>query len=870
MDFTISENLRKDLIHYLSRGDIDQAAALTRKAINAGHEDPKTMGTVMGQACAFLYDHFYVKAVEQYYKTILPIIAGEISNYFKAFLVERFRLTHEWRKKLKNLYMERMARDIRDAVRTRDYENATQLCLKLVRERKTAEPDLQRASLLGNIFGTLENIQDQVKKVLHKLSSILPRQTIDVIKASQKERLALIYKSQLENRNLEWTRNLTIATAEIKSYLPLSTVAGEPDQADLEKFDLLMRSIIRCYYMPPYSLHDIINLLVELCPGEVSLAGAASGMESRLFNALNPTQKRVVIDVLTDLGKNRSFVDEIIKYARSNQGARPAQRAVELLGGLKAERAAEYLLECLNDKKLTTLHPTVIASLGSLSQSIVHEALKDLLKSRLQVKSIGTQVRREISDILMALAKITRNLHITNEERNGIIRDVIQILDDKDSRVNVICAENFFLVRQNEIEADLRMWAVARLVEGLWFKDTSPDFAQGLRAGESSQRTLLGKKETIIDLLSQLGSEFLPSIISTAERHMIHYGSAYLAIAEVMSRIGDEQAVPLLDKLLSITLTTDEKGLGKYEKEHYWDSAEEERKVLEKDKIIHAIVYALNKIGGESADRALENLYHQFQAGQYPLPGKETGDLIFRIYQRIKEERGEKSDKVSQAEFEREISTDQIEKALKTLKKSFLFSDAEKRRLNKVGALQILGRAKAPEALWDIVPILEDKDPIIVASAMAAIVDYNSPPMGVEKLRYFLQVLVNRWESGSYETKQKIEKIMERLQPERDMMKERIGEVIETEPDHKIRYYLERIFVNYLAPREGSEKGSKEGNGEGENDRADGGWGVSGKMAELVQKRRYLEARRKWIAGGKKGDPPLPQNFFGGGQTPDK
>jgi HEAT repeat protein len=860
LDSSLSENFRKNLIHYLSQGDIDQATAITRKAAGAWSESPQILGTVMGQTSAFLYDNFFVKAVEQYYKTIPPHISGEISGNFKAALEERIRLTHEWRKKLKNLSMERMAREIRDAIRTKDYGSAIQLCIKLVNEGENGEPDLQRAILLGNIFGTLENVQDHVEKVLIKLSSHFPARIIESIKANQKERLTLIYKSQLENRNLEWMRNLTIATAEIKRYLPLSTVAGEPDSTDFEKFDLLIRSIVRCYYMPPYSLYDIINLMVEFCPHEVSLAGAASGMESRLFNALNPTQRRVVIDVLTVLGKNKSFISEVIKFSRANQGTRYQQLAIEILGGLKAERAVDYLLECLKDKKLRTLRPTVIASLGSLTHSDVQEVLKDLLKSLLQTKAVGPQIREEISNVLLSLAKISRNLNISNKQRNGIIRDVIEILDDKDSRVSAICAENFFLTRQNEIEADLRTWAVERLVEGLWFKDTSPDFAKGSRAGESSQRTLLGKKEALVDLLSQLGQEFLPSMISTAELRMIHYGSAYLAVAEVMSRIGDERAVPLLDKLLSITLTTNEKELGKYEKEHYWDSAEEAQMFLEKDKIVHAIVYALNKIRGNTADCVLEDLYQKFQAGQYPIPGKETGDLVYRIYQRIKEERGDIPDKEIQGDVEREISRDMIEQSLKILNKSFIFSDAEKRRLHKVGALQILGRAKAPDALWDIVSHLEDKDPMIVSATMAAIVDYNSPPMEIEKLRYFLNVLVSKWESGSFDMKQKIEKIMERLQPERDMMKERIREIIKTESDHKVRYYLERLFVNQLAPREENREESKEAGSEGGEDLWENE-GVSAKLAELEQKRRYLDARRKWISGGKKGDPPRYENF---------
>ncbi|MBN1902298.1 hypothetical protein JW926_13315 [Candidatus Sumerlaeota bacterium] len=860
MDFLATENLKKDLIQGISRGEIEQASSLTRNAADSGALSPQILGNVMGKACAFLYDNFFVDGVEQYYKTVFPYIQGDILESFKVVMEERFRLTHEWMNKLSNLYVERMARDIQDAIRAREYDLAGQLCLHLVRVKGTGEPNLERAALLGNIFGTLENIQDQVEDVMQRLCSLFPERIMQTIRVNQKERLALIYKSQMENRGQEWQRNLTIATAEIKRYLPLSTVAGEPDPSDIEKFDLLIRSIVRCYYMPPYALDDILNLLVELRPHEVSAAGAASGMESRLYNALNPTQKKVVIEVLTLLGKNRSFVKEIVKFGRANQGARRQQIAIEILGGLKAEKAADYLIECLQDKKGALMRPVVIDSLGSLVRQDVRVVLLDLLRTKIQAKSIGPQIREEISHILLALAKISRNVNLSKEERNALIRDVIQILDDKDSRINLICAENLFLSRQDEIEKDLRAWCVERLTEGLWLRDTSPDFAQGTRAGESSQRTLLGQRETIVDLISQLGPEFLPSVIKASEIRMIHYGSAYLAVAEIMSRMGDERAVPLLDKILNVTMTTDENEIGKYEREHYWDNAGETLRILEKDKIVHGIVYALNKIGGEAADRVVEGLYHKFQSGEYPIPGKETGDLVFRIYQRIEEGRGEQSDKNVSGNVQMTITREMIEEAIKILKKSFIFSNSEKRRMQKVGALQLLGSAKDPVALWDIIPQLEDKDSLVAASAMAAIVGYNAPPMGMEKLRRFLHVLVSSWESGSFDLRQKIEKIISGLQPERDAMKGKIREAIETESDHKIRFYMEKLFVDHLAPR-GKDKEEAEEEQIDNAETSETGKASTANIAAWERKRLYLEARRKWIAGGKDGDPPNPADF---------
>ncbi len=578
------------LKRHLTRGDVNAALGISKKAVEGGFAAPAEVAEKLGTAIAELYDQFLVEPVERFAEQVDSVLPEDAAAALKAQIEPRISLTHKWKKKIEDLFAERTAREIHDAIRTEAYDAAIERCEALFATTNTPEGQRRIAALLGNIFGTLENAQSNVAKVIRRLyarsaKSGISHEMIGLIESATRERLTLIYKSHFESRNVEWNRGLATTAVEMKQFLPLPTEIGKPEPDDNAKFDSLIRSILRCLLLPPHrgNWYDIVLLLVEFCPREVSIAGASSGVEARLFNALTPRQKRVAISVLTMLGKNKSVVNALLKFARANQHNRYHQLAIELLGGLKAEESADYVIQCIEDRRLQSVWDEAVGALGTLASPRVRTKLLTLLREILKSRTIGPQHRKKVTHILKALAKISRNKNLSPKERNTLIRDVIEILGDKDRRLNVFAAQNFFLVRSEEINPAFRAWAVERLVEGLWLQDTSPAFAKGPLSGAAPQRTFLGHREQVVDTLVNLGPEFLPNIIEMAERFLIHYSGAYMAIGEVLAKIGDERAVPLLDKLLTATLVIDDSAKGKYEKEHYWDGAAEARKVLNKD-----------------------------------------------------------------------------------------------------------------------------------------------------------------------------------------------------------------------------------------------------------------------------------------------
>jgi len=865
-------NLLNEIRTSLTRGDTAGALSIVQKGVSVSGSVPQDIGDTIGRAAVYAYDDFSVQPVEEFFNALPVLLTEATLTTFKSRLEPLISLTHEWKKKLEDIFMERAGRELSDAVRADSIETALRMCNYLFSMEKSVDGKMRMASIIGNVLGTIETRQDEAKNLVRKLRHIAPSwgvsdEAIAHVEKNLQERLALMFKTQVENRSVQWYRILTTTTAEMKRYLPLSTNIGEPGKEDVEKIRNLIRSIIRCYFLPPHAgvWEDIVSLLVEFCPREVSTASAAAGMESRLFNSFTPLQKRVVITAMTELGENQFLIDEMIQFATDHKGERYQHFAIEILGGFKAERAVDYFIECLKDKSLAPMHSVVIAALGSLYHPRARIVLKELLRARLSVKLIDQSRRQEAATILLALAKISRNKNLSPDERNDIIQDVIELLNRKDPRLNLVCSVNFFLTKLEEINRSFRSWAVQSLVEGFWLKDISPEFKKGAQAGPQSGHTILGQRENWLDQLVRFGPEFLPEVIETSERFMIHYSSAYVAIGELMAKIGDERAIPLLEKLLIATFTIDDAAFLKYEKEHYWDAVTESRQVLSKDKIASTIIYALNKIGGNRADCVLADLFEKVQAGHFIIPGDETGEMLFKAHERISATSKPEEKKVcTGVSTTGSISEKEIGKVLKSLKRNYLFSSAKTRRLKKIAALQTLGQAKdlKPKTIRSIIACLKDPDSLIAAAASAALVDYNTPPMQVNMLSPFLHAIFREWNTASPNLRRKIEEVLRKLRPERDIMRKNIRIVVNSERDPRVRFAMEKFFAPSILtlavsaktePLFGEEVKSEE--------KKEVPPPPMNRLDLLDQKRSFLDARRRWIAGGKKGEPPKPEDF---------
>ncbi len=160
--------------------------------------------------------------------------------------------------------------------------------------------------------------------------------------------------------------------------------------------------------------------------------------------------------------------------------------------------------------------------------------------------------------------------------------------------------------------------------------------------------------------------------------------------------------------------------------------------------------------------------------------------------------------------------------------------------------------------------MLADKDPLIASAALSALLEYNSPPLDDENLKKFLCTLIIEWKSASLSIKEKIERVFRNLEPAREPMKSRIRQVIEAERVPEVRFALEKVFAECMvtAPEAQSAQSAAEpAEGAATGQKPLPAQKARGAIAQLERRKRYLEARRRWIAGGKKGDPPSMEDY---------
>jgi hypothetical protein len=101
-------------------------------------------------------------------------------------------------------------------------------------------------------------------------------------------------------------------------------------------------------------------------------------------------------------------------------------------------------------------------------------------------------------------------------------------------------------------------------------------------------------------------------------------------------------------------------------------------------------------------------------------------------------------------------------------------------------------------------------------------------------------------------------------------MRKNIRTAIAGEKDPRVRFGMEKFFAPSILPHAGSIKltppPAEEGTSEGKKETPAP---LLNKLDLLEQKRHFLEARRRWVAGGKKGEPPKPEDFTPKTKSPE-
>lgn len=851
-------------------GDMEGSIEQVEQILTLSTESLDATADAIGKTALALYREFVVTPVHRFYHDVAFNIEGSVAQRIQAVLKPYVELTEEWLRKIDAVHRERLARELREHVRRRETDNAIEAIVELLRLASTQEKEQQTLPVhIGNILGTLENDQPEVDLILGRLKAehghhAIDRDLVSRIIEAKTERLQTIYRSRLETREVEWTRILISTVVELKKYLPLPNAIGSPTADEIATFEKVVRAILNTPFYENRFEHfaDVVIVLVEFCPKELSLAGALAGVEQRMYLTMGPKAQMVIHRVFQEIGQTPLLRKKFLWFAKGDDHHDYQKYAIELMGAFRAHEFIGFLVEALHEKRYQTVREQVLESLGQIGGPHTIDVLLGELGRLVHARVIDPPRFRQASRIVAALGETSKSERIDEKKRNALIKHLIGLLPEDEQRLKLQASLSFFRHQAEHIHPRSIAWAVETLTECLWLADEQPNFARG----NDRQRSILGYRQQIVDTLIAIGQPGLETFLKVIEKHYLRYGGAYMAIAEVLEKIGDERAVPTIEKLLRSGLMADDEEIGKYQKEYFWDSTEGRRRPLTQDKIVASLVYAADKIGGEQVEQLLTRLFQQVQGGHLSPPGPETANFLLDANMRIAKRKGVSAfapviQKTEDKPEEPKMDTHRQaleQELIETLTKRTFLKNRKQQRGKKIAALRALAEHRSVAALDPMIAQLADKDKLVRTAAATALLEFAAPGVSKNIVEKLITRLLAALEHASKDLRDEITALFAQLQPRRPIVRETLEGILGGEPTGAVRTEVSRILrtieqepfasSSSVAPPPPVPNA-------GEQDKPEAAT-PSLPLSDLEKKRRYLLARQEWIRGGKKGPPP--------------
>jgi hypothetical protein len=539
-----------------------------------------------------------------------------------------------------------------------------------------------------------------------------------------------------------------------------------------------------------------------------------------------------------------------------------AAQIVELMGELRTETYEPFFLELWRRKEGKTLRPVLASALGNLASPDSAAMLLEELKEKMSAKVIEPQTVAEGRRLMEALGRILRSQRTTEDLRQIIITRTVDTIPDSEPALVLSAVTEIVGAKPEALHPKHREWAIRGLVAGLFL----PDQSTPMHTGPERQSSILGNRQPIVSALRRVGKADPDVLIREIEKRTMTVNGGMIGAAEVLEQMGDDRAAPILEKMLLNSLMLDESKRTEYQKETYWDASEQMRKPLTADMISAPLIHALGTLGGSHAEKVLRDILDRIRNGRIPSPGEETLTTLAKFV-------GMPSRHLAHAEHEvdsglrdskvlglpglahqiMELDPQEVKQLVKTLTSSYLFSGASKRAAAKVTALNRLAQITPVEALDATIKCLSDKDPIVRSAAITAVAEFGSPDKPTYQIEQVLEETLKRLDQKDGDIRATALAVLREMGPKRPEVRRRILDFAKLSDSMELRMRLKEV----LEGRSG--KGDldfvphdkQEGAGSSEEIVT-----MNAPVSKLDKKREYLEARRLWIQGGKRGDPP--------------
>ncbi|OPZ07019.1 MAG: hypothetical protein BWZ08_02132 [candidate division BRC1 bacterium ADurb.BinA292] len=751
------------------------------------------------------------------------------------------RTAEEWLEILRGVTRERLARECRERIVTQDLKTAAQRAAALL-QRARGERELEdHARFLGRALGELHRDVDRSRKVIAALGRAGGQagQGAAALAASFEEFVAQGGPRQFEATSQAWYQQLTEAVLSLRDCLPGPNEAGEPTEEQIARFrDELLRILkAGAHQRDPDDFIDALSIVVEYCPKDPSPFEGHAGLGDRMFLQLGPRAKLTAVRTMVQLGELDNLRGAILKFADSADAAGRAKLLTGIMGGMRHADFFPWLKRGFEKASSDLEESWFIDALGRINEPRAAEILLERLEK--VVKRLGEKGAARRAELLItALGRVARLRGIDPDRRNQVIQKVLATVERGDRALVFKATAEMFSVRLQELDPQLLRWAAQHAVDAMW---GPPLDVQGTRISVN------GWREPMVETLRRLGRNALDEILEAGRKHAAHYSAAMAALANALQTIGDERSVPLLEAMIRTALFHDEAGpRSQVLEEKVLDAASGELVELNRDDLIHTLIYTLLESGGEAGIQAALDLADQMQAGQIRIPGQQTAALLMDT----KMKHGGLG-RVSRRAEVLELDEKELKHALSEAKGGMLV-----KKPTQIQALATLGRTRRPEAAEVLLELFGDKDPVIANAAQTALAQFFQPLPEEAEFTRTIEALLGQPRQLKGARLERLLDFIRRTLPKRppyNRLYERQIEILieDAELAHRLR------GAALATDLPASPAGGEEGDG-GAGEKPGASALPAAPISELDKKRAYLQARKAWIAGGKKGDEPLP------------
>lgn len=833
----------KKIQELLLQGDAAAAVERLSQAVQARPEQAEQIADAMREVLIQLYGRYAVRPVHECVQLLEKLLSPEALEAIVGDLKPAMDRTRHWYGEIRAVRLERLLREVRSAISLNDLAGAAQLSRSFLLESRSSQEKQQQGRQLVMALAGL--VRDQ-KRSMQVLQALMAEPDLGPFEFNLAHAFAEAVQKEgragFKESDREWTQALNAATVTIFDHLPGKGAVGEPSDEELARFCTEIEALLRAGLGRGRveDLIDPLRLIMEFSPTDPSSLPSLTGVEPRAFLGIGPKAKLTAVRGLERVGDNEALRAKINELARSEAGRRRVTILAAAMGGLRQADFYPFLQAALAQAPNGTRDEEIIIdSIGRIGAPAGVDRILALLQEVMSTrKVIEPKDIKRAKMLLTALGRIGRAKGMDPARRNELVRRVIEVVGEREGEISFFAADQMFTLRLGEIDRPFRAWAVRQIARSMFAKDRGSNL-------QTAGTTPLGFRQPMAAALIRLGKEMLPEILEAAGPASTTYSGAFQAFGEVMEKIGDERAVPVLERMTRTAFAQDERGdAGSILAEQVGDAASGKARPLTRDDVLHSLIFSLSKTGGEPGKRVLLQIADQVQAGQLPTPGSE----ISAILAGAKREAGTLGKlEAAPVEDEAAVSEAEFKEALSQARPGLL-----KKAAKRIPAIAMLGRSRRPEGLHVLIECLGDKEMLVYRAAETALIQYVTPPPAPANYEPFLLKFFEDEKAIRGALLERMLELITRNFPKRepysDIFRRSVGRYISDGPTG---HRLNACMVQGPAGASIAKDSAAGGAGEPPSP-------FEARMAEMEKKKAYLDKRRAWIESGKQGPPPEP------------